>query len=252
MNEQSTTPNAPAFPNNTQSGKLNEYLEMFRNYLAEDGFPFYEKRHTAYITRLLSLIETRDLELLKILHYGNHFSRQVFTRETGIRLERADYKTFEILADYIGRDKVTARDAAIEAEKQAAMEKKRAEKQAEFDTLNAKYHGFFTGKESLRIANIHNALEKHYSFSGTYSGFFSVREFIDMLIARNECKPEIVEEPRYKDVSCRRYNRMNRDEQIEHDRKVRDGGTINVYYVNGYKLGKTAYDYAVFRLSQNS
>ena len=214
------------------------------------SFPFHPERHTVYIKRLLSLIETRDLELLKILHYDNWFSRQVFTRETGIRLERADYKTFEIVKDYIGRDKIAARDAAVEAEKQFAIEKERAEKQAEFDKLNAEYHGFFTEKTALRIANMQTALEKRYNFSGTYSGFYSVREFIDMLTTKDECKPEMREEPKYKEVSGRRYNRMTWDEQIEHDRKIRNGETVNVYYVNGYKLGKTAYDYAVFRNSE--
>lgn len=249
MNEQSTISSTLVASNDAHPGRMAEYLEMYRNYLAEGGFQFHEERYTAYMQRLLSLIETRDLELLKILRYGNWFSRHVFTRETGIRLERADYKTMEILKDYIGREKVAARDAAIEAEKQAVIEKEQAEKQAVVDKLNAEYHGFFTGKQALRIANMRIALDKKYSFSGTYSGFLSVREFIDMLIARNECKPEIREEPKYKEVSCRRYNRMSWDEQIEHNRKVRNGGTVNVYYVNGYKLGKTAYDYAVFRNS---
>lgn len=250
MSEQSTTTaNENSITAANMSGKQNEYLVMYRNYLEEGGFSFQEERHTAYITRLLALIKTRDLELLKILHYGNWFSRQVFTRETGIRLERADYKTMEILKDYIGRDKVAVRDAAIAAEKQAVIEKERAEKEAEFDKLNAEYHEFFTGKPALRIANMRTALDKKYSSSGTYSGYYSVREFIDMLTGKHECEPEMREEQKYKEVSGRRYNRMSREEQIEHDRKIRSGETVNVYYVNGYKLGKTAYDYAVFRNS---
>lgn len=132
------------------------------------------------------------------------------------------------------------------AEHKASAEKKDKEKAAHKQTA---YNGFLAGKTALGADAAEKALSKRINIEGEV---MTVAEFVEKQHQSGSLVPSISEEPKYKGVSKRAWNRMDAAQQAAEEERVKNGGTKSVYRVNGYELGKTAYDYAQYLMKNNN
>ena len=140
------------------------------------------------------------------------------------------------------------RDAESQAEYEAKEKEREAEAarkkgEIEADTFN----GFLDGKAPNVKALIRERLGKQWRFDG--GEVMTARERVESLWKSGELSVSTHEENKIKPMSRSQFNRATQREQDAHEKKVREGGKITVYQVNGSDLGKTAYDYAQHLLS---
>ncbi len=74
----------------------------------------------------------------------------------------------------------------------------------------------------------------------------TIKSHVEKMVAAGRVELATREEPKIKPMSRTEYNRASQREQEAHEKRMREAGTKTVYTVNGYDLGKTAYDYAKF------
>lgn len=132
------------------------------------------------------------------------------------------------------------------AERIASAEKKDKEKAAHKQTA---YNGFLADKTALGADAAEKALSKRINIEGEV---MTVAEFVEKQHQSGSLVPSISEEPKYKGVSKRAWNRMDAAQQAAEEERVKNGGTKSVYRLNGYDLGKTAYDYAQYLMKNNN
>lgn len=132
------------------------------------------------------------------------------------------------------------------AERIASAEKKDKEKAAHKQTA---YNGFLADKTALGADAAEKALSKRINIEGEV---MTVAEFVEKQHQSGSLVPSISEEPKYKGVSKRAWNRMDAAQQAAEEERVKNGGTKSVYRLNGYELGKTAYDYAQYLMKNNN
>lgn len=85
-----------------------------------------------------------------------------------------------------------------------------------------------------------------------HMGVMTVRQYIETLADTGQLEISTIQEDKVKPVSRTRFNRMTGDEQRRHDARVKEAGKKTTYLVNGYDMGKIAYDYASFLKSSNT
>ena len=128
-------------------------------------------------------------------------------------------------------------------EAKMSREQKEEESRREMAELLAKHNGYLRGMSNLRMWNVDRYLSKLKKIDGEVA---TVSEFIDrwladgsLRISKREYKPQI---------DRRKWNRMSGQEQAAWEASHNKPKTE--YLVNDYDLGKTAYDYARWLMSQ--
>ena len=128
-------------------------------------------------------------------------------------------------------------------EAKMSREQKEEESRREMAELLAKHNGYLRGMSNLRMWSVDRYLSKLKKIDGEVA---TVSEFIDrwladgsLRISKREYKPQI---------DRRKWNRMSGQEQAAWEASHNKPKTE--YLVNDYDLGKTAYDYAKWLLSQ--
>ena len=114
----------------------------------------------------------------------------------------------------------------------------KAEKAAQTQTA---FGGFLAGKTALGASSAEKSLNKKYKFDGEA---MSVAEFVERHANDDTLALSTSEVNKYKGASRSAWNRMSEAEQKADEERVKNSGTKTVYMVNGYDLGKTAYEYA--------
>ena len=149
----------------------------------------------------------------------------------------------------IGGDSLhKTREAAIaEAERQSVRaeqdRKLAAERKAGEDASKAKEQERIESNRGLSIVErkANSTLNKDVRIDGKV---MTLREAVEMLVARGE-ELTTEEEPKIKPMSRREFNRADNRQQESHEKRMKEAGNKTVYYIGGYDLGKTAYDYAL-------
>lgn len=105
--------------------------------------------------------------------------------------------------------------------------------------------GFGAELNAMQLGKLKETLNKPTSINGVVS---PLRDAVRNLVAKGG-KPEIKEENVYKGMSRAQYNRADNRAQQEDEKRIREGGKKNVYYITMpdggmYELGKTAHDFA--------
>lgn len=141
------------------------------------------------------------------------------------------------------------RDERERAEYQAGVREREAEAARKKAAIEADtFNGFLDDKAPNVKALIRERLAKQWRFDG--DKVMTARERIESLWKAGELSVSTYEENKIKPMSRAQFNRATQREQDAHDKKVREGGKVTVYQVNGSDLGKTAYDYAQHLLNQ--
>ena len=152
-------------------------------------------------------------------------------------------------ADYVGlqdamREEIYAlRELRDKLEANMEREKLEETKQQKIAEQLAKYNGYLRGRGSLQASSIERNLSKKMKIDGEVA---TVAEFIERWLADGSLN---VSTRNYKpQINRRRWNQMSGQEQsaweASHDKLKTE------YLVNDYELGKTAYDYAKWLLSE--
>ncbi|MCI6495026.1 MAG: hypothetical protein MR997_05900 [Bacteroidales bacterium] len=137
------------------------------------------------------------------------------------------------------------RELRDKLEAKMSREQKEEESRREMAELLAKHNGYLRGMSNLRMWNVDRYLSKLKKIDGEVA---TVSEFIDrwladgsLRISKREYKPQI---------DRRKWNRMSGQEQAAWEASHNKLKTE--YLVNDYDLGKTAYDYARWLMSQKN
>lgn len=135
---------------------------------------------------------------------------------------------------------LTADEARADADK--ARQSTERSKQAETEQATPKPANAFTEAMSpMQRGKAEKALSKVWNVQGKH---LTTKEYIDQKFKDGTLELDSYEENRIKDMTRRQYNRATNEQQAAHEKKVREGGKVTKYLVNGLELGKTAYDYA--------
>lgn len=137
------------------------------------------------------------------------------------------------------------RIAIEEAEEKTSIKAKEQAKQEKLNNIQNSYNGYLKGLSNLVASRLYKALSNKVNISGEVK---TIAEFIEewqkngnLNVSTRNYKPQI---------NRRRWNRMSGQEQsaweASHDKLK------TAYLVNDYELGKTAYDYANWLLSNKS
>ncbi len=113
---------------------------------------------------------------------------------------------------------------------------------------NSSVEGFLLGKPPRLAALALKTLEKRYRFEGGVVCSAQVR--VRSLLEVGTLEISTLEEPRIKPMRVRQFNRATVVAQDVHNERMKNGGILVTYLVNGSELGKASYDYAKFLLSK--
>lgn len=119
------------------------------------------------IAKIVQRILDRDVRLLEAetFHPSNKMYRDIFSRVTGQTLPGSANETRQVVADYIGSDKLKAAEdarAAVAAEKELA---KQAAEAARLASIAKRFDDQITGQELLDLAR-HHGIEVHPRTAG--------------------------------------------------------------------------------------
>lgn len=187
--------------------------------------------HSGYVIRKVNI--KRDDKVKQYWSVQTEDNRQLAAegkREIGgdtlHETKEAAIKEAERQVKFAEQDR--ARNERIAAEEADSLAKGQARK--------SKNHGLSI---SERKANA--VLDKDVNIEGK---LMSLREAVGMIVNRGgELKTEEV--PRIQPMSRKAYFRADNREQEAHEKRMKEAGNKTLYYVGGYDLGKTAFDYAL-------
>ena len=155
----------------------------------------------------------------------------------------AKYADYLELQDAMREEIYALRELRDKLEANMEREKLEETKQQKITEQLAKYNGYLRGRGNLQASSIERNLSKKMKIDGEVA---TVAEFIERWLADGSLN---VSTRNYKpQINRRRWNRMSGQEQsaweASHDKLKTE------YLVNDYELGKTAYDYAKWLLSE--
>lgn len=148
----------------------------------------------------------------------------------------------------IGGDSLhkTRESAIAEAERQSDVAIRDTEeskiRKSEEDARKAEEQARISVNRGLSITErkANATLAKDVKINGQQ---MSLRQAVEMLVKRGD-KLTTEEEPKIKPMSRSEFNRADARQQQAHETRMKEAGNKTVYYIGGYDLGKTAYDYA--------
>ena len=155
------------------------------------------------------------------------------------------YKDFVDRRTKVFNEISSLRIAILEAEEKASTKAKEQSKQEKLDNIQNSYNGYLKGLSNLVASRLDKALSKKVNIDGEVK---TIAEFIEEWQKNGNLKPEIKEFKSH--ISRSRWNKMSQYEQEAWEKAHEKGKTA--YLINGYDLGKTAYDYANWLLSNKS
>lgn len=131
------------------------------------------------------------------------------------------------------------------ADAQAKLEAEKKEQSRIDADKKADIDGFGSELNAMQLGKLKETLNKPTSINGVVS---PLRDAVRNLVAKGG-NPEIKEENVYKGMSRAQYNRADNRAQQEDEKRIREGGKKNVYYITMpdggmFELGKTAHDFA--------
>ncbi|PPD48391.1 MAG: hypothetical protein CTY14_02190 [Methylotenera sp.] len=131
------------------------------------------------------------------------------------------------------------------ADAQAKLEAEQKEKSRIDADKKSDIDGFGSELNAMQLGKLKETLNKPTSINGVVS---PLRDAVRNLVSKGG-KPEIKEENVYKGMSRAQYNRADNRAQQEDEKRIREGGKKNVYYITMpdggmFELGKTAHDFA--------
>jgi len=85
------------------------------------------------------------------------------------------------------------------------------------------------------------SLSKMVSINGVGK---SIRDHVENMVASGGVELTTYEESKIKPMTSRQSFRASNEDQQAHEKRMKEAGTQTVYLVNGYRLGKTGYEYA--------
>lgn len=147
------------------------------------------------------------------------------------------------------RDAEKNQSAEAQAKREAEQQEQsriEADKKSDID-------GFGAELNAMQLGKLKETLNKQTSIKGEVA---PLRDTVRKLVAQGG-KPEIKEENVYKGMSRAQYNRADNRAQQEDEKRIREGGKKNVYYITMpdggmYELGKTAHDFAEHLISKKN
>lgn len=148
---------------------------------------------------------------------------------------------------YVERDAAEEKEQREREAEKAAREKEEAAR-VKAEAKRTAYGGFLACMTALAAGRAKKALGKLWRIDGVVA---TAAEHVERW-AREQgagLATDLSEEKRYKGASRRAYNRMTLAEQLADEERVNNSPVKCVYSVNGYDLGKTAYDYAKYLVS---
>lgn len=153
--------------------------------------------------------------------------------------------------------------AAVEAERakrQAEMEAAAARREAEEKTaaerkqaLDAMINEWLdtTNYTPVQKGSARAILSKEAIYREFDNAQLARVEFVQRVVERG-AKTEVQQVNRIKDKTRMQMFRMDSNEQREHERKVREGGTVAEYSLGNYIVTKTEYDYANYLIGKKT
>ena len=152
------------------------------------------------------------------------------------------YKDFIDRRTKVFNEISSLRVAIFEAEEKASIKAKEQTKKEKLDKIQNSYNGYLKGLSNFVASRLDKALSKNVNINGEVK---TIAEFIEEWKKNGNLKPEKEEFKPH--ISRSRWNKMSQYEQEAWEKAHEKGKTE--YLVNGYILGKTAYDYANWLLS---
>ena len=95
-------------------------------------------------------------------------------------------------------------------------------------------------RKTLQEARTDAALDKQVRENGEV---LTRRQWVERKVAEG-LKTKVTQEDRIKPMSRMAYFRANNEEQRAHDRKVKEAGKKDVFWIGDYEVTKTEHDYA--------
>ena len=207
-----------------------------------------DKRDNYFKTSAIDLsyaVKNRHFDTLtrRLKHY-NKITLRLFSDLTGVKYgslntDKNIQKAIRSIDPVKYDEWINEKKEAKEQELAENQKSKDDERKSKIENMN----GYGEDLSPMQLTNTENLLKKTYNFDGK---IMSTQDKIDELILKGKAKLQIIQENKVKEWSRRRYNRATWSEQEEHDRKVKEGGEIDVYYVGGYKFPKLVYNYAEY------
>lgn len=139
------------------------------------------------------------------------------------------------------------------ADAQAKLEAEQKEQSRIDADKKSDIDGFGSELNAMQLGKLKETLNKPTSIKGEVS---PLRDAVRKLVAQGG-KPEIKEENVYKGMSRAQYNRADNRAQQEDEKRIREGGKKNVYYITMpdggmFELGKTAHDFAEYLIANKN
>jgi len=126
---------------------------------------------------------------------------------------------------------------------QRVAERQKATALAEEEaTKQRRAQGGFTDQMTpMQRGRVEKSLQKKWNIEGKHQ---TAKQYIEDSIKSGKLELETQEENRIKDMTRMQNFRASNEQQQAHEAKVKAGGKVTKYLINGYDFGKIAYDYA--------
>jgi len=100
---------------------------------------------------------------------------------------------------------------------------------------------FDAGLSPMQRGKIQKSLNKLWNIDGKHQ---TTKQYVEDAVKSGTLELDSYDENRIKDMTRQQFNRATNEQQQRHEQRIKDGGKVTKYLVNGLELGKTAYDYA--------
>jgi len=152
---------------------------------------------------------------------------------------------FDTVAEATEEIEYIKRERQQDQEYEAIRAKEREKEQAIADAYLADtVNGFVVNLKPMQKGRIKKHLEKVYIFK---AGTMSIRQMVEFWHKNNKLSDdsfEIVSETKIKELSRLQYFRLDQRAQEAHEKRVREGGFVSIYFVNNTNIGKIGFDYS--------
>ncbi|MDD2962286.1 MAG: hypothetical protein PHR45_09460, partial [Muribaculaceae bacterium] len=221
----------------------------------------YKDRRSAILDAKAELMTDKDSDIYKKIRaelkkaMGNRFAEWERKQGGYININGMLFRLGIVLNDRqtlakkAKNEEETARNDKAYEDFVRAEEQQKIEAEEKHNTeLRNKYNGFIAESTQVRAEQVDKILSHKYSFhiDNNEKSILTLAEYIEHLNKAGKLKLTIEEEYIIKDVSDRRYFRMDAKQQDAFEKKREERGKKKVYYVNGMAYGKIAYDYAKY------
>ncbi len=133
------------------------------------------------------------------------------------------------------------KEATYQKETAARKETERQIKESQQEAQTKFLQSFAPDASPMQRGKLLKSLDKKWTHEGKIQ---TSKQIVDKAFADGNLELNTYEEDRIKGMHRRQFNRATQREQDIDAQRIKDGGKVTKYTVNGLDLGKTAYDYA--------